>query len=112
MFAVQRGILSARFEQLMLEALDVLLALAEDIRTLMDEEKTGRRWGIAKGAHRQEEMRLLRSPAHSVHTTLDSRTRALLVKREGLDVVLQENRAVREKLAEHGAKFIEFKFVG
>src|SRR5665213_1785160 len=112
MFSMQRSILSARFEQLVLEAFDVFLTLAEHVGTFMDEQKTRRRRRLAKGAHGQKEVRFLRSPAHAIHTALDGGTTPLLIKREGLHMILQQDRAVREKLTEHIAEFVKLKFVG
>ncbi len=77
----------------------------------MDEQKTRRRRWLAKRAHGQKEVRFLWGPAHAIHTAFDRGTSAVLIKREGLHMILQQDRAVREELPEHIPEFVELKFV-
>src|ERR1019366_2532146 len=81
------------------------------VGTLMDEQKSRRRRWFAKGAHGQKEVRFLWRTAHAIHTALDGGSGAVLVKRKGLHMILQQDCAVRKKLSEDVAKFSEVKFV-
>src|SRR6185295_17158238 len=78
----------------------------------MHEQKTWHRRLIFERTNRQEEMGLLRCTPHAVHPARKRTAAARMVKREGLQMVLNQNGTMRKKLSHNTFELVELKFVG
>lgn len=97
--------------ELAFEEMDMVLALAQQVRGAGYVEKGSQIGKWVEAARPDEEVRFMRGAVGGRHPHIDGRLDGITVKCEGFETILKEDLNVREKLLERGLEFAIFEFV-